>query len=148
MESISSDPQVDLASGVILPSVKDESVQLDEELTEQDANASRLLGRTYTVNRVGSFVDWQQLLKRFGDAEATAQIEGIEAAATEATVAAESWNVAMDSVKRKRKRKMNKHIYKKRRKVRQISFFCVIWSKLFSPINLQRERSQRRRLGK
>lgn len=104
-------------------------VQLgDEDVTEGDADAARLLARSYVLSRIGSVVDWQTTLGRLGDHAAKEDLAEIKAAGdhSEAVAAAEE-QVRMDSVKRKRKRKMNKHIYKKRRK---------------------RERAQRRRLGK
>jgi hypothetical protein len=115
---------------------------LEEDVHEQDANTSRLLGSTYTFNRIGSFVDWQHVLKRLGDVEAATQVEEIRLAAAEATTEAESWNVTMDSVKRKRKKKMNKHIFKKRRKVRRLFPFLLVFSQLtnVTPFNRRNAR--------
>ncbi|PVF94846.1 hypothetical protein CPB86DRAFT_764984 [Serendipita vermifera] len=99
----------------------------EEDMPEVDADAARLLGRSYVVNTLGSFVDWQNVLKTLGDSQARQEVDGIKAVAETSAEKAEDSGVVMDSVKRKRKKKMNKHIYKKRRK---------------------RERAQRRKLGK
>lgn len=123
--------EVELGSGRPLPN--DDGISLqglmsDEEMPEADADAARLLGRSFIVNNIGSFVDWQGTLKTLGDATAQKSLDTIRTAAAEVSADPDmSPDVAMDSVKRKKKKKMNKHIYKKRRK---------------------RERAQRRRLGK
>lgn len=87
-------------------------VQLgDEDVTEGDADAARLLARSYVLSRIGSVVDWQTTLGRLGDHAAKEDLAEIKAAGdhSEAVAAAEE-QVRMDSVKRKRKRKMNKHM--------------------------------------
>jgi len=75
---------------------------------EADADTARLLARAMVIQRVQSSKDWGTVLAQLG----------LE---TEGNV------IEMDSVKRKRKKKITKHKYKKRRKL---------------------QRAERRRLGK
>ena len=56
---------------------------------EGDINAARLLARSLVIHRVGSVIDWSDTLKKLG--------------------AESDLVVNMDSVKRKRRKKMNKH---------------------------------------
>ncbi|KIM26736.1 hypothetical protein M408DRAFT_330482 [Serendipita vermifera MAFF 305830] len=121
--------EVDLATGRPMAPMESSSLfqPAEDGIPEADADAARLLGRSYVLSRIGSVVDWQATLGRLGDSAAKQEMEGIKAVGVQAGLQAEADRVRMDSVKRKRKRKMNKHIYKKRRK---------------------RERAQRRRLGK
>lgn len=74
---------------------------------EADVNAARLLARSLVMQRVGSTMDWSEVMGKLG----------LE----------DEMRIGMDSVKRKRKKKMTKHRYKKRRKL---------------------QRAERRRLGK
>lgn len=75
---------------------------------EADADTARLLARAMVVQRVQSSREWATVLSNLG-------LEN------------EEMIVEMDSVKRKRRKKITKHKYKKRRKL---------------------QRAERRRLGK
>jgi len=66
---------------------------------EADVNAARLLARSLVMQRVGSTMEWSEIMVKLG-----AQDEMV---------------IEMDSVKRKRRKKMNKHRYKKRRKLQR-----------------------------
>ncbi|KAG9123775.1 hypothetical protein FRC07_014004 [Ceratobasidium sp. 392] len=85
--------------------------------TDADADAARALSHALVMSRVRGAVDWKAALERLG-VEASSAADARE----EADLA-----VLMDSVKRKRRKKITKHKYKKRRKL---------------------QRSERRRLGK
>ncbi|KAG9010119.1 hypothetical protein FRB94_004373 [Tulasnella sp. JGI-2019a] len=74
---------------------------------ENDVNAARLLARSLVMQRVSSTMDWSDVMVKLG--------------------LPDDARVELDSVKRKRKKKMTKHRYKKRRKL---------------------QRAERRRLGK
>ena len=104
--------EVDLASGRPIPYVDDSSINqlAEEDIPEADADAARLLGRSYVLSRIGGVVDWQTTLGRLGDSAAKEEMAGIKAAGVQCGVEAEASRVRMDSVKRKRKRKMNKHM--------------------------------------
>jgi hypothetical protein len=109
--------EVELGSGRPIMSIDGTSIHVqigDEDVPEADADAARLLGRSYVLSRISSAVDWQATLGRLGDHVAMEELAGIKAAGehceAEAAAAAEEEQVRMDSVKRKRKRKMNKHM--------------------------------------
>lgn len=102
--------EVDMATGKPLH-FQDGQIQYGEDdIPEADADAARLLGRTYVVNQIGSFVDWQNVLNTLGDSQAKKEIDGIKATVNDMVASADEAEVGMDSVKRKRKRKMNKHM--------------------------------------
>jgi hypothetical protein len=106
--------EVELGSGRPIMSIDGTSIHVqigDEDVPEADADAARLLGRSYVLSRISSAVDWQATLGRLGDHVAKEELAGIKAAGEycEAEAAAAE-QVHMDSVKRKRKRKMNKHM--------------------------------------
>jgi hypothetical protein len=82
----------------------------EEDMPEVDADAARLLGRSYVVNTLGSFVDWQNVLKTLGDSQARQDVDAIKAVADASLEKTEDSGVVMDSVKRKRRKKMNKHM--------------------------------------
>jgi hypothetical protein len=70
-----------------------------------DAEAARRLHHLMTMSRVGAAVDWEETLKTLG-IDVSKDVERVKLQ--------EQWNrewdeVMMDSVKRKRKRKMKKH---------------------------------------
>ncbi|KAH7104078.1 hypothetical protein BKA62DRAFT_36789 [Auriculariales sp. MPI-PUGE-AT-0066] len=67
-----------------------------EATHESDADAARLLSRSLVLSRVGAWADWEHAL---------AQIEG------------RSTGVALDSTRRKKRKKMKKHKLVKRRRV-------------------------------
>ena len=69
---------------------------------ESDADASRQLTRTIVLNRVASTIAWEDTLQRLG-------LDVSEGRAEELTAAKAEFDMHMDSVKRKRKRKMKKH---------------------------------------
>jgi len=105
--------EVDMGSGRPLISRDGHSIQVqigEEDIPEADADAARLLGRSYVVNRIGSFVDWQSVLRTLGDSQARTEIDAIRAAADETVINMSDSEVRMDSVKRKRRKKMNKHM--------------------------------------
>lgn len=107
--------EVDLASGKPLVSRDGNSIQVqigEEDIPEADADAARLLGRTYVLNQIGSLMDWQSVLKTLGDKEATVEMENIKTVVDKIAKEAEEADaqIRLDSVKRKRKRKMNKHM--------------------------------------
>jgi len=66
---------------------------------EADVNAARLLARSLVMQRVGATLEWSEVMAKLG--------------------AKDEIIVEMDSVKRKRRKKMNKHRYKKRRKLQR-----------------------------
>ncbi|KAG8905204.1 hypothetical protein FRB99_000473 [Tulasnella sp. 403] len=66
---------------------------------EADVNAARLLARSLVMHRVGNTVDWSEIMTKLGVKDEV--------------------YIELDSVKRKRKKKMNKHRYKKRRKLQR-----------------------------
>ncbi|QRW27618.1 hypothetical protein RhiXN_02213 [Rhizoctonia solani] len=85
----------------------------DSSETDSDADAARSLSHALVMSRVQGAAVWADTLARLGvPADPTEQIQDV---------------VSMDSVKRKRRKKITKHKYKKRRKL---------------------QRSERRRLGK
>jgi len=67
---------------------------------EADADTARLLARAMVVQRVQSSRDWAAVLSKLG-------------------LESEDIVVEMDSVKRKRRKKITKHKYKKRRKLQR-----------------------------
>lgn len=104
--------EVDMGSGRPLPTLDASSANqlIEDDNPEADADAARLLGRSYVLSRIGSVVDWQATLGRLGDFTAKEEVEGIKAAGVQSSLEAEANQVRMDSVKRKRKKKMNKHM--------------------------------------
>ncbi|KAG8732710.1 hypothetical protein FRC12_019165 [Ceratobasidium sp. 428] len=89
--------------------------------SDADADAARALSHALVMSRVRGAVDWKAALGRLG-VEASSAADVLEEARVGSDLA-----VLMDSVKRKRRKKITKHKYKKRRKL---------------------QRSERRRLGK
>ncbi|KZS88415.1 hypothetical protein SISNIDRAFT_552659 [Sistotremastrum niveocremeum HHB9708] len=87
---------------------------------EADAEAARLLARALVVHRVGSTLDWENVLAHLGDKESMLNRRAVEDEIVRG-------RILMDSTKRKRRKKMTKHKLKKRRKL---------------------QRADRRRLGK
>ncbi|KAG9102590.1 hypothetical protein FRC06_001709 [Ceratobasidium sp. 370] len=88
--------------------------------TDADADAARALSHALVMSRVRGAVDWKAALEKLGVGASAAEVQ------EEARVGGDL-AVLMDSVKRKRRKKITKHKYKKRRKL---------------------QRSERRRLGK
>lgn len=89
--------------------------------SDADADAARALSHALVMSRVQGAVDWKAALQKLGvEANSAADVE------EEARVGGDL-AVLLDSVKRKRRKKITKHKYKKRRKL---------------------QRSERRRLGK
>ncbi|KAF8759047.1 hypothetical protein RHS01_02430 [Rhizoctonia solani] len=75
----------------------------DSSETDSDADAARSLSHALVMSRVQGAAVWADTLARLGvPADPTEQIQDV---------------VSMDSVKRKRRKKITKHKYKKRRKV-------------------------------
>jgi len=72
----------------------DEAFHEDEEA---DVNTARMLARSLVMQRVSSTMDWSEVMAKLG--------------------LQDDVRIEMDSVKRKRRKKMTKHRYKKRRKV-------------------------------
>ncbi|KAF9265551.1 hypothetical protein L218DRAFT_860097 [Marasmius fiardii PR-910] len=72
---------------------------------EADAETARNLTRTMTMTRLGSTVDWEATLQRLGLELHTES----ERASLRETLEKEYRDVVMDSVKRKRRKKMKKH---------------------------------------
>ncbi|KIO26238.1 hypothetical protein M407DRAFT_243799 [Tulasnella calospora MUT 4182] len=66
---------------------------------EADVNAARLLARSLVMQKVGPTLEWAEVMAKLG--------------------AKEELVIEMDSVKRKRRKKMNKHRYQKRRKLQR-----------------------------
>lgn len=87
---------------------------------DADADVARVLARALVVQRIESSQKWGSVMKQLGlkaeELKIPVALEGTEDAV-----------VSLDSVKRKRRKKMNKHKFKKRRKL---------------------QRAERRRLGK
>lgn len=106
--------EVELGSGQPTMSVDGTSIHVqigEDDVPEADADAARLLGRSYVLSRISSAVDWQATLGRLGDHVAKEELAGIKAAGKHSEAqAAAAEEMHMDSVKRKRKRKMNKHM--------------------------------------
>ncbi|KAH8106818.1 hypothetical protein BXZ70DRAFT_915249 [Cristinia sonorae] len=73
-----------------------------ESSPESDADASRQLARAIVVHRVTPALAWENTLKKWG-------LDVSEGRAEEITAAKAEYDMYMDSVKRKRKRKMKKH---------------------------------------
>jgi len=86
------------------------------EESEREAEAARVLTRSLFVHRVGGAMAWAEQLKSWGDAQSNQVVRAVD-----------ELMVRMDSTRRKRRKKMNKHKFKKRRKS---------------------QRAERRRLGK
>jgi hypothetical protein len=84
---------------------------------DADADAARLLSRSLVMQNITSRMEWDTALSRLGFKSDT-DMESLKAAMA---------SIQMDSVKRKRRKKITKHKYKKRRKL---------------------QRAERRRLGK
>ena len=72
-----------------------------EATPETDAEAARLLGRSLVLSRVGAWADWERVLAQMGD---------------------EASGVALDSTKRKKRKKMKKHKLVKRKRVSVFQF--------------------------
>jgi len=83
---------------------------------EADADVARMLARSLVVQRIQANRDWGRVLTRLGLEHGMDEEEAVREAVFN-----------LDSVKRKRRKKMNKHKYQKRRKV---------------------QRAERRRMGK
>lgn len=72
-----------------------------EASPEADADTARQLSRALVVNRVGNSVDWEAALQRLGlDVQDSAFMMDIGDS-----------GIALDSTKRKRRKKMKKHKY-------------------------------------
>lgn len=93
-----------------------------EASAEADADAARLLARALVINRVGGTIRWDETMRRLGwkgeDSKEvlTMSVEMVGGTSSGADMEGENV-VDMDSVKRKRRKKMKKHKLKKRRKV-------------------------------
>ncbi|PCH37872.1 hypothetical protein WOLCODRAFT_161115 [Wolfiporia cocos MD-104 SS10] len=83
-----------------------------EASPEEDADAARQLARALVVNRLGASIAWEDTLQKLGLDVTESRAEEVRAAETE-------FEVYMDSVKRKRRKKMKKHKLKKRRKLQR-----------------------------
>jgi len=94
---------------------------MPETPADADADAARQLARALALNRIGGWIDWEQILARLGDADS------IRALQSSSAVKGSKAGVNMDSTKRKKRKKMSKHKYKKRRRL---------------------QRSERRKMGK
>lgn len=81
-----------------------------EASPEEDADAARQLSRALVVNRVAPSISWEDTLQRLGLNVRVGRAEEVSLAEAE-------FNVYMDSVKRKRRKKMKKHKLKKRRRL-------------------------------
>jgi len=66
---------------------------------EADVDTARLLAKSLVTQRVSSTLDWSDVMVKLGIDDQV--------------------RIQMDSVKRKRKKKMTKHRYKKRRKLQR-----------------------------
>lgn len=107
-----------------------------EASAEADADAARLLARALVINRVGGTIRWDETMRRLGWKGAdskevlTMSVEMVGGTSSGADMEGENV-VDMDSVKRKRRKKMKKHKLKKRRKVCPLFFlavFCIpVW---------------------
>lgn len=73
-----------------------------EASPEADADTARQLSRTLVINRVGSAVDWEKTLQRLG-------WESDPSVYLDISNEFVSSSIAMDSTKRKRRKKMKKH---------------------------------------
>lgn len=69
---------------------------------EADAEAARLLARALVVHRVGSTLDWENVLAHLGDKESMLNRRAVEDEIVRG-------RILMDSTKRKRRKKMTKH---------------------------------------
>ncbi|KAG7092636.1 hypothetical protein E1B28_008978 [Marasmius oreades] len=85
---------------------------LSEVSYEADAETARTLTRAMTIARLGSVVDWEATMQRLG-LESHSESERAE---LKERLDKEYRDVVMDSVKRKRRKKMKKHKLKKRRR--------------------------------
>jgi len=74
---------------------------LSNDDPDADVNAARLLARSLVMQKVGSTMEWSEVMARLGAKESDEMV------------------ISLDSVKRKRRKKMNKHRYKKRRKLQR-----------------------------
>ncbi|KDQ60921.1 hypothetical protein JAAARDRAFT_31918 [Jaapia argillacea MUCL 33604] len=93
------------------PPAKMESLEDPPEASpEADADAARQLARALVMNRVGSTVSWESTLQRLGMDVAQGRTTPVDLSPLQ---------VYMDSVKRKRRKKMNKHKLKKRRRLQR-----------------------------
>ncbi|QRV85833.1 hypothetical protein RhiJN_13851 [Ceratobasidium sp. AG-Ba] len=82
--------------------------------SDADADAARALSHALVMSRVRGAVDWKVVLEKLGtDVSSAADVS------EEARVGGDL-AVLLDSVKRKRRKKITKHKYKKRRKVQFI----------------------------
>ncbi|KAF8586533.1 hypothetical protein K439DRAFT_943756 [Ramaria rubella] len=70
-----------------------------ETPVDADADAARQLARALAMNHVGGWIDWKETLARLGD---TGALEALQTSVP-------FGGVNMDSVKRKRRKKMSKH---------------------------------------
>lgn len=75
-----------------------------EASPESDADAARQLARAMVVHKVGAALLWEQTLQRLGLDDAKNRLEEVNLAQAE-------FDAAMDSTKRKRRKKMKKHKY-------------------------------------
>ncbi|CAL1705142.1 unnamed protein product [Somion occarium] len=73
-----------------------------EASAESDADAARQLARALVVNRVGASLAWEDTLRRLGLDPAEGRVEEVKMAEAE-------YEMFMDSVKRKRRKKMKTH---------------------------------------
>lgn len=76
--------------------------EIPEPSPEADADTARQLARALVVNRVGASLSWEDTLRRLG-------LDDTASKAEEVSVAQAVYDAYMDSVKRKRRRKMKKH---------------------------------------
>ncbi|GJJ12618.1 hypothetical protein Clacol_006861 [Clathrus columnatus] len=94
--------------------------QLDEYNTDADADTARQLARALAINRLGGAVNWDEALARLGDIESIIAQErlGERVNMTPLTEWTEE-EMSLDSTKRKRRKKMTKHKFKKRRRLQR-----------------------------
>jgi len=83
--------------------------EASEVSADADADAARQLARALAVNRLGGWIDWEEVLAKLGDSESKRA----------AQMPISSFGVNMDSTKRKRRKKMSKHKFKKRRRLQR-----------------------------
>jgi len=109
------------------------SSHLDLSEAEADAETARQLTRALTMSQAGSMADWENTLRRLGWDDGRAEVKA---------QMAEEWNeVVMDSVKRKRRKKMKKHKLKKRRRVSNsaLTRLCSTLTHLLAHTGFQNE---------
>ncbi|KAF8519484.1 hypothetical protein BU17DRAFT_89875 [Hysterangium stoloniferum] len=83
--------------------------EASEVSADADADAARQLARALAVNRLGGWIDWEEVLAKLGDSDSKHA----------AQIPLSSFGVNMDSTKRKRRKKMSKHKFKKRRRLQR-----------------------------